>query len=371
MDFLFHKSRLDYRMHNKLMVVDGTVAVTGGRNIGDQYFQVDPDSQFGDDDVMVVGPAVVRLTTEFAEYWNNPSTVPVQRLQASAVSAARLAQYRNELDAPRAGTDLHGKVDWYGTQFEERLRSQEPLRTLGNDATALSWASATVLYDSPEKRRIKQGEEFGRLMYGPVAEEIDASHSELLMITPYFVPTNRELQLLASKATEAKVSILTNSLPAAPDIVAQAGYARHRPEVLKDGVHLYEIRASLGSARGSGESPKLTRFGNYALHAKLFVFDRRAVFVGSMNFDQRSVRLNTEMGLIIESESLADTIAARFNALATPENSYEVKMTPPGELSWFTKENGAALELRKEPARSGWQRFEMHCLSLLPLDGEL
>jgi cardiolipin synthase C len=369
-DFLTHKSRLDYRMHNKLMVVDGTVAVTGGRNIGDQYFQVDPDSQFGDDDVMAVGPVVERLAREFAEYWNSPATVAAQRLQRAALDASRLAEYRHELDA-LAGAAPHGKVDWYGTRFQDRLQSGEPLHELVGDAQALSWAKATVLYDSPEKRRIKQGEGFGRLMYGPVAEKIDASRSELLMITPYFVPTAKELQLLSAKAADAKVSILTNSLPAAPDLVAHAGYTRHRVEMLRAGVHLYEIRASLGNARGSGETSQLTRFGNYALHAKLFVFDRSAVFVGSMNLDQRSVRLNTEMGLIIESEPLADTIAGRFKALTTPQNAYEVRLTAPDKLSWHTQEGNSLLDLRKEPARSAWQRFEMHCLSLLPLDGEL
>jgi putative cardiolipin synthase len=184
--------------------------------------------------------------------------------------------------------------------------------------------------------------------------------------------------LLAQKASQqVRVRILTNSLPAAPAVLAQAGYMRHRPALLRDGIELYEIRSELGNSRGSGESKRLTRYGNYALHAKLFVFDRTAVFIGSMNLDQRSVRLNTEMGLIIESGTLADALSARFDALSRPENAYQVHFAgadPPGRqppLTWHTVENGTPLELRKEPARSGWQRFEAHLLALLPLDAEL
>ena len=371
-DFLFHKSRLDYRMHNKLMLVDGTVAITGGRNIGDQYFQVNPDSQFGDDDVMALGPVVDRLATEFADYWNSPVTVPAELVQRHQTDPVALAQYRDELNASHVEADTREKIDGYGAPFHLRLQSGEPLRTLATDASTLTWANATVLYDSPEKREIKQGERLGKLMYKPIEEKIAATRSELLMITPYFVPMPSEVRLLEQE-TQQMVStrILTNSLPAAPGLMAQAGYARHRKELLKDGVQLYEIRADLGSARGSGESKQLTRYGTYALHAKLFVFDRTAVFVGSMNLDQRSVRLNTEMGLVIESQQLANTIADRFNALTSLENAYKVTLTPPDTLVWTTRENGMTLELRKEPARSGFQRFEMHCLSLLPLDREL
>src|SRR5581483_2897856 len=324
LDFLFHKSRLDYRMHNKLMVVDDAVALTGGRNIGDQYFQVDPESQFGDDDIVAVGPVVTRLEAEFAEYWNSPAVVDGRRLLLHPVDATTLARYAQELSAP------HPLLETYATAFEQRLRSGEPLHTILAEDSALIWTQATVIYDSPEKKRVRKGERFGQLMYTPMAERIAGTRSRLLIVTPYFVPTPGELQLLSKQIERnVQVRILTNSLMATPDVAAQAGYARYRPTLLKDGVKLYEIRSDLGNTRGSGESRKIAKFGTYALHAKLFVFDRAAVFVGSMNLDQRSVRLNTEMGLIIESDQLADTIGARFDGLASPDNAYEVVLDDP------------------------------------------
>jgi cardiolipin synthase C len=100
------------------------------------------------------------------------------------------------------------------------------------------------------------------------------------------------------------------------------------------------------------------------------------VFIGSMNLDQRSVRLNTEMGLIIDSDHLADALTARFNALTSPDNAYQVTLDDPphqsaSKLVWQTREKGELMEYRTEPARSGWQRFELKLLSLLPLDREL
>lgn len=372
MDFLFHKSRLDYRMHNKLLVVDGTVALTGGRNIGDQYFQVDPESQFGDDDVVAVGPIVEHLEAEFAEYWNSAIVVPADRLSLLRIDGTTLARYRAELDAP------HPLIEKYARAFDERLREDAPLRAILSDEDSLTWANATLVYDSPEKRKVRRGERFGRLMYRPIADKIATTHSNLLVVTPYFVPTHDELGLLAREVErDVQVRILTNSLISTPDVAAQAGYARYRPTLLHDRVHLYEIRSDLGDTRGSGESRKMARFGTYALHAKLFVFDRAAVFVGSMNLDQRSVRLNTEMGLIIDSDHLADALTARFDALSRPENAYEVALgAEPShhsapQLVWRTREKGEMVEYRTEPARSGLQRFEMKFLSLLPLDGEL
>jgi cardiolipin synthase C len=172
------------------------------------------------------------------------------------------------------------------------------------------------------------------------------------------------------------VRILTNSLESAPELVAQSGYMHYRVPLLEDGVELYEIRSLLGNARGSGQTAKLSRYGNYSLHAKLFVFDRQKVFIGSMNFDQRSKRLNTEVGLIIDSPELALQTAVRFEAMAQPENSYVLELRPrsagsPPHLVWHTQEDGKVVEYVREPARSRWQRLEVKLLSLLPLGGEL
>jgi putative cardiolipin synthase len=147
--------------------------------------------------------------------------------------------------------------------------------------------------------------------------------------------------------------------------------------MLETGVELYEIRSLLGNARGSGQTAAISRYGTYSLHAKLFVFDRQRIFIGSMNFDQRSMHLNTELGLIIDSPELAQQIATRFEAMVQAVNSYMVLLRPSDNVSsspglmWRTQEDIKVVEYRSEPARSDWQRFEANFLSHLPLDDEL
>jgi len=150
----------------------------------------------------------------------------------------------------------------------------------------------------------------------------------------------------------------------------------YRVPLLESGVELYEIRSLLGNAKGSGQTAAISRYGNYSLHAKLFVFDRQTLFIGSMNFDQRSMHLNTEIGLIINSPELSQQIAARFEAMVQPVNSYTLELRPSDtgrspNLVWVTEENGKAVEYETEPARSNWQRFKVNLLSLLQLDKEL
>jgi putative cardiolipin synthase len=197
------------------------------------------------------------------------------------------------------------------------------------------------------------------------------------MITPYFVPAHDELQALTDlRQHQARVRVLTNSLESTADLVAQAGYVQYRAPLLKEGVELYEIRSLLGNPRGSGQTAAISRFGNYSLHAKLFVFDRQKVFMGSMNYDQRSKRINTEVGLIIDSAELAQQTVVRFEAMAQPENAYVLALRPggaprPARLAWDTREDGKAVEYTREPARSAWQRLKLKLLSLLPIDREL
>jgi putative cardiolipin synthase len=197
------------------------------------------------------------------------------------------------------------------------------------------------------------------------------------MVTPYLIPGNSGVRLLSGlRSRGVRVRILTNSLESSPEPEAHSGYMHYRVPLLQDGVELYEVRASLGSARGSGEPDSVARATDYALHAKLFVFDRRQLYVGSMNFDERSHHLNTEIGLIIDSPELARQMASRFDAITAPENSYQVRWIAgnaggPAHLAWLTREGGEAIEYDREPARNEWQRIKVDMLSLLPLDREL
>jgi putative cardiolipin synthase len=357
-------------MHNKLMVVDNAIALLGGRNIGDAYFQIDPEGQYADDDVFAAGPIVKELSITFDEFWNSDMAIPVRALAEATASDAALAEYRKVL------ADHHEEKKADGTDYASRVATGEPLAAMISGRLPLVWAHAQLVHDSPNKKRVKDGM-VGRLMHRPVAEAVAAVQSELLMITPYLIPGEEGVKLFGDlRKRNVRVRILTNSLESANVLVAHSGYMGYRPPLLEGGVEIHEVRSLLGNARGSGQTASMSRFGTYSLHAKLFVLDRQRLFVGSMNFDQRSMHLNTEIGLIIDSPTLAQQAAARFEAMASPPNSYEVVMRASGsagspQLAWRTEEGGKMVEYDSEPARSNAQWFTLHLLSLLPLDDEL
>jgi cardiolipin synthase C len=370
-EFMFDSSRLDYRMHNKLLVVDNSVALIGGRNIGDQYFQIDPESQFADDDVFAAGPIAKQLSATFDEYWNSALSIPAEALSGGKSSHAALSDHRDVLN------EQNRQLKADGVDYVKRVATGEPFDGMISGRLPLIWAPAQLICDSPEKKKVENGAMVGRLMHRPVAKATAAVQSELLMVTPYLIPGQEGMQLFKElRQRDVRVRVLTSSLESSTVLMAQSGYMQYRVPLLESGVELYEIRSLLGNAKGSGQTAAISRYGNYSLHAKLFVFDRQRLFIGSMNFDQRSMHLNTEIGLIIDSPTLAQQIAARFEAMVQPVNSYLLALRPDDaggapRLVWVTQEGGKTVEYDKEPARSDGQRFEVNVLSLLPLDKEL
>jgi cardiolipin synthase C len=374
LEFSLHASRLDYRMHNKLLVVDNAVALVGGRNIGNQYFQMDPDSQFADDDALAAGPIAARLSATFDEFWNSPFAIPAAALNRHQRSAKALRARRGRA-AERSEQHLQTlKTD--GIDYAARVASGEPYASILSGRLPLVWAQAEVVSDSPDKKNIESGDRRGRLMARSVLKAASAAQSEVLMVTPYLVPAADELALLKDlRKRQVQVRILTNSLESTPDPVAQAAYQKYRSPLIEDGVELHELRALLGNTQGSGQTAVVSRYGNYGLHAKLFVFDREKLFIGSMNFDERSKHLNTEIGVIIDSPELAQQTAMRFENMVQPANAYALAWRTVGtgssQLVWDSQENGNAVEYTREPARSEWQRLEQGMLSWLPIAGEL
>lgn len=370
MEFLAEKRRLNYRMHNKLFVVDNATALIGGRNVGDPYFQIDPNAQYADTDVFVAGPLVPKLSATFDEFWNSALAIPAQALIGSKPSQAKLERQRRRLQKH------FEQARESGAAFLERAQEGDPFAGIVAGRLPVVWSQAEIVCDSPEKKKVLEGVAAGRLMYGSIAAAAAAVKSELIMVTPYLVPTPGEMQLLHDlRSRNVRVRILTNSFNSTNELAAHAGYIHHRRELVAMGVELYELRARLGNSRGSGQSEKMSRYGNYGLHGKLLVFDRQKVYAGSMNFDQRSRRLNTETGLIIDSPELAAQTETRFKEITQPANAYAVSLKSPGAqnspLIWRTVENGKPVEYDKEPERSMRRRIEVAFLTMLPLDDEL
>jgi putative cardiolipin synthase len=357
--------RLDYRMHNKLLVADNAIAVAGGRNIGDEYFAANRSFEFGDFDVFVAGPAVRRLSASFDTYWNSKLAIPSKAL--SDIGERSLERYRAELDEHHRAMAR--------SDYERGVAGGNPLAAIVSGTSPLVWAHAEVLYDSPDKQAVQSGAAGGRLLRERLMEACRSTRRELVIVTPYLVPGQAQLDMLYGlRERGVRVRILTNSLASTDVPVVHAGYRKLRVPMLLHGIELYEVKPQLGRPQVGRTTLVREPIGRFSLHAKVFVFDRRRVFVGSANFDMRSFHLNTEVGLIIDSPELAQQAVTRFEAITVLANSYRLTL---GEhfgdpvVRWVTEEDGQRTVLAEEPGGSFWRELVVGAVSILPIDGQL
>lgn len=293
-------SRLNRRMHNKSFTVDGVVTLVGGRNIGDAYFGAGEEPLFSDLDVMAIGPVVEDVADDFARYWYCKSVSPLQ--QVLDVPEGEMAD-RIELPA-----------SWHNDAMTHRyLRKMESspfINHLVDGTLPLIWAKTRLLSDDPAKG---EGKAKRHSLLPQRLFDIMGSPSERIdIISSYFVPTRAGVaQLLRMVRKGVKIAILTNSLAANDVAVVHAGYARWRKKLLRYGVELYELKPTREQS-STLHDRGITGNSGASLHAKTFSIDGKTVFIGSFNFDPRSTLLNTEMGFVIESETLAQLIDKRF-----------------------------------------------------------
>lgn len=352
-------SRVNRRMHNKQLIADGRAVVLGGRNIGDEYFDLG-ELRFQDIDVLGIGPVAEQSSASFEAYWNSEFAVPISQLGKFEVSAAGFAAQRREL-----GERIEGGRD---SAYARALAESDFATALRTRSLELHWAQGEVLADPPDKVKKPAGaSETGYLgeQLGPYAR---AARSELLVASAYFVPGERGVKLLSDKRREGvKVSILTNSLAATDVWLVHSAYRRYRRALLEQGVSLYELmpgsqtaagaRANLGSSRAS-------------LHAKTFVFDREAVFIGSVNVDSRSLVQNTEVGVMVRSPELAGEVAALFEVWIGAELAYAVSLAG-SRLRWAGRYDGRATEVTREPGAGLWRRLGAAAFSVLPIESQI
>jgi cardiolipin synthase C len=369
-EFALNERRLNYRMHNKLFVVDNAIALTGGRNVGDAYFAASETREFGDYDLLIGGPMVRRLSGSFDAFWNSQLAVPLENLVLFKPTKARLDAYRESLRIH------HAKME--GGVYTRPITDGGPVANILSGRRALIWARGEAIYDSPEKAKLDSGEKAGQLLRDRVDRAAEAVRSEFLLVSPYLVPGDEGMRVLTGlRARKVRVRVLTNSLQSTDAPVTFSAYNRYRVPMLESGIELYEVRPHLGAPNmPGGGSLKSSSATPFALHAKVFVFDRRQVFVGSMNYDERSRRLNTELGVLIESPDLANEVAERFEAVAQPANSYVLSLGPPGAMGkrpvlWRTEENGRPIVYDDEPGADVFRRFRIEALSLVPLESQL
>jgi cardiolipin synthase C len=359
-DFL----RLNRRMHNKALIIDGAVAVIGGRNIADEYYDMNRDYNFRDRDVLAVGPVIGSIERSFDRFWNSVWAVPVE-----AFVRADLSEVEREVYYER----LHAYVrdsEHFPERFNDALA--QTYAQFGNIANLLVWGEARVIYDIPGKN-----DDPGRMdAYGDMGREltdaVSAAREEVLAETPYLVMMPGTFTVVGQlRDRGVRVRILTNSLVSTDEIFAFSRYAMQRGELLRLGVELHEF---MPYPKYHGEIVarlhRMQQPPHLALHAKTMVIDRRTVFIGSFNMDPRSTHLNTEMGILVDSPELAAQIAAAIEQDMDPSNSWAVIQTgDDGTIVWRWASEGRTLTTSKEPDASGAALLKLFLFSLLPIGG--
>jgi putative cardiolipin synthase len=366
--YLLGAERIKNRMHNKVFVVDNTVAIVGGRNIGDEYFQAHGDVNFEDMDLMAIGPIAKEVSAGFDEYWNHELAIPIQAFVSQEPAAKDIQKARLMLDQHREAMKA--------TEFGRKLRESDLLKRLEAGRLPVVWAQGEVLYDRPE-RVIASGPPNPSNSMGPrLRKMIEESQNEALLISPYFVPRETGVELFAKiRHRGVTVKILTNSLASNDVPIVHGGYAQYRKDLLRMGVDLFELKPVLGQ-KEEKDHRQLGGSSGAALHAKTFILDRKVLFVGTLNFDPRSVFSDTQNGIVVRSETLAGEAARLFEEITSAHRAFRVTLRTSStesngsaserdELEWITEENGKEVRYFHEPKTGLWRRITTKILSLL------
>jgi len=362
--FVTRMGSVTRRMHNKSFTVDNQVTILGGRNMGNEYFDADPDLAFSDLDVLCIGPVAQEVSTAFDLYWNSELAYPVSVLIGKQPTPEEIKQMRKELNeyiAKQADSD-----------YLKALRNSSLANTIRQKNVRYRWVEAVVFYDQPEKIL----HDFDKTEYHlapKLAPYFEGVQEELIIFSPYFVPGKKGTAFLTQLSQRGvRVRILTNSLSSNDVGVVHAGYAKYRKDLLRGGVELYEMnkkmtRKQRKEKKGKGGS------STASLHTKSFVFDRKKVFIGSLNLDPRAVVHNTEIGVVLESTEIAPEMSDWFD-----QNIEEVafrlelnKESGTEKLLWHGLVDGKQQTFDVDPYTGFWRRFGIGFMSILPIESQL
>jgi cardiolipin synthase C len=332
--------RINHRMHNKLFVADNALAITGGRNIGDQYFTRDQHNNFIDLDVVAAGAIVPELSASFDAFWNSKYAYPIASV-ASPVSA-------EPASPPLPDSGPATNVNW----LERELDS-------GN--VHLTWVPATVLADRPAKIASDTAPDEEVTIANDLATLMRSAKQELIVISPYFVPGKDGVALMRELVNQGvHIRILTNSLASTDSPLVHNGYSRYRVELLRLGVELSEVRPKLGQKRARFHP---FRGSNASLHAKALVIDQKTVFIGSMNMDARSARTNSELGLEMRSAEIAGQVTNLLDDISA-DGSYKLTLVDhSNQIEWSSGEPGSEKTWYTDPETTRLQRFTLKILA--------
>ncbi|PRY80556.1 putative cardiolipin synthase [Yoonia maritima] len=330
-EMLLGLARFNRRMHGKMWITDGRLAIIGGRNIGDTYFSASSGTRNSvDADVMFVGPKVAEVSNVFDSYWNLGLSLPIAALWPALRASPRA--FRSRLARhiqSEASRDYKMKV--------AHGRSLDCFLTDG-----LYWTKKVqLLADPPDKAYDLHTAPW---MDTAIAAILDTAKTDVQLITPYFVPGADGIAGLTNLMTRGvKVSLVTNALSATDLITVYGAYRHFREPMLAAGARVFEF-----------SKPAIAGYKRDVVHSKVFMIDGQQGIIGSLNFDLRSAYINTELGLLFEAPPLMAELRVMFDTLSAPEQAYQVTRTGRA-LQWAVTRPGQPRVMTVEP-EAGWSK---------------
>jgi putative cardiolipin synthase len=368
LEYALHFRRATRRMHNKLFIVDNEFTILGGRNVGNDYFNVRANSIFRDFDVLIAGPATNQASAAFDQYWNSPWSVPAVALSGRPRTAADLEKLRYKLKARVKNAERFG---------EEYAEGHDRYITdLADDGQSLVWAHGEVVTDPPQKIANISPET------RPVAERLDQemarAKQEILIEAAYFVPSQSEIESFRQLHEHGvSIQLVTSALETTDVSIVYCAYQKYRNDLVAAGVDVYEYKVHPPQERHERKWYRL-RPSYGALHSKVLVFDGRTTWIGSFNLDPRSHDLNTEVAVIVNSPELSAKLAESINEDRQPTRSWRIQLQPDPRpsavanggpphpvMTWTGEVGGKPVTLFHEPMKFG-KRLEVFFLAQIP-----
>ncbi|KHT50480.1 phospholipase D family protein [Vibrio sinaloensis] len=343
-------SRLNRRMHNKSFTVDGAFSVIGGRNIGDEYFDLSDDINFRDRDALVMGDVVEEVQTSFNQYWDSRWSYPVDLLGEDqdvslsvlkSVTVPEYLAYPPLPSEPMAAKQLLTQLTGSMTPVQAHYIADRPVPS---DESNTSEPKRTAKY---------------------LSQLAEQSHEEVLLESAYLVFDDRQLndwQTLNERGVDVKA--LTNSMASNDLVTNHSAYAGRREDMLQHGVQLFELQPDSSLCFASTkDNRKCAPEASYGLHSKSAVFDKQVAVIGSFNFNLRSTYLNSESILVIDSPVVAEELAETIGDAMDETHSWSLHLHE-GDVYWQSGER----RLNREPDTGKWPRFQSYFLQLLPIE---
>lgn len=364
--FITGFGRQTRRAHNKSFTVDNQATILGGRNIGDEYFNADPELAFMDLDLLSVGPVAHAVSSSFDLYWNNELSYPISSLVKNIPTGEESAQRKKQFDEFVA--------QQYESQYLQHLRDSDLAQLIGKNSANFSWGRGEVVADDPRKLAQDTSNTEYRLteQLRPYMEGVE---TELIIFSPYFVPGKAGVAFLKTlREKGVRVRILTNSLSSTDVSAVHAGYSRYRRELLRIGVELYELNKNLSAVQRKAMEEGGIGSSKASLHAKSFVLDRKKIFIGSLNLDPRSVIQNTEIGVVFDSTELAQHMADSFDR-KIDEVAFRLELLDDdqgqGRIVWHGSIDGEQQTIYVDPYAGFWKRFGVGFMGMLSIESQI